>query len=477
MRKVLSTVRRLTVLCLTLVMLVSFSSLALGEAQIQDSYMTIWELYDEAFLRGSEFDLDFALTKMKELIEIYESSDSRLADYSNAQMYYKYAKGAAAFQDEQYEEAEKWMTDCALADTRSGYDPANYIAFAKGMTLKKRGEYKDAIAMLSGVTGLADYTGRRLEAISQCRQMIRETNLTLAKTAIAGQDYQLATDLCDEILKYVSNDEEALALREQARKAGGFETAARQEFPITITSAKTTGTDSVSLSWEGTPETYTVIWTPDLVRGGNAQSATVEGHEYTVTGLYPGTVYRFTVEYQGNQSPSKDKKTNAAEEFMILDSEGNQKKMRTGTCVIYDYEDAREDYADQDIPVYQYREQQKLKAQRDKVLHLDGIENDLILFAFTNFPYAPEDIAEKEYALLLHAEGLETLIHTGRVGDESVTGNPDTGAKDYSIYVTVSDLLDTLTGNYTMESLAKKAYTLDLLIEGKMAGSVSGTLE
>ncbi len=207
------------VICLALALTIFFSQTSIAESQAQDSYVTIWEKYNEAFLRETDFDLEYSLQKMTELIKVYESSNDQLSRYLDTQMYYKYAKGVLAFNEGKYEEAEEWMTDCALSETRTGYEPSNYISFSRGMILKERGDYQGSIDMLRTVNGLMDYTSRRLEAMSQCRQSIKETLFPQAQSAFNNHNYDKSIELCDAILKVLPNDEETLDLLDQAKKA------------------------------------------------------------------------------------------------------------------------------------------------------------------------------------------------------------------------------------------------------------------
>ncbi len=467
----------LIVICLALALTIFFSQASIAESQAQDSYVTIWEKYNEAFLREADFDLDYSLQKMTELIKVYESSNDQLSRYLDTLMYYKYAKGVLAFNEGRYEEAEEWMTDCVLSEIRTGYEPSSYISFARGMILKERGDYQGAIDLLSTITGLMDYTSRRLEAMSQCRQSIKETLFPQAQSAFNNQNYDTSIDLCDAILKVLPNDAETLALLNQAKKATGTETANAQEIPIIISSVKVKDQNSIALTWEGAPETYTVSWTSDLIHGEDTGSKNVSGHEYTVTGLYPGTVYRFTVEYQGNKSLSKDKKTYQADDFVISDNSGNMSKMWTGTCVIYRYRDSRKAFTVNDIPVYKFKEQKKQISQRDKIIYLDSNDKDLILLVFTNYPVSSEYLVKKNWTLLLHIADYSTIVKKGLIGDSIVCCNPDTTAKDYSLYVILNDLLDILTEKDDIPDLIGREYSLDLLVDGRLAGSVSGMLE
>ena len=476
--------KRAIAFCLALLMLLGAGRTALAEAQ--DSYITIWEKYGEAFPSNAEaeFSLETALGEMNNILRIYNNSDkAELNKHADAQMYVKYATGVLAFDAGKYEDTVTAMTDCKLEnrDFRTGYEPETYIAFAQGMILKNRGGYREAIDMLTAVNGLADYTDRRLDALKECREKFRDMKLAEARTAFDKQDYGGAADLCREILDaaILPNDPETLAFLEQVSMSGGIGTVA-QEYAITITSAKTKGADSVTLTWEGAPDTYTVSWTTDLVHGGNAQSVTVTGHEYTVTGLYPETVYRFMVEYEGSKSPYKEKKTDDADEFLVVDEDGNLSVMRTGSCAIYDLKGAREDFLDKEISPCEFKKQKKQAAQRDKIIRLADNKKGLILFVFTNYPVLHETLLDREYVLLLHIEGVDTFVRAGRVGDAYVgynTEDQNPEKPDYNLYVVAYDLLDALAEKQDTEELSGAAYTLDMLLEGKRAGTVSGTLE
>ncbi len=473
--------KRAYALLLAMMLLFGVCQAALSESgsDAETAYGTLKNYYNAGFNNEEVFDLATAIEQMKYLINYYnqeiDGGNVQLKEYSNAEMLFRYAQGVVAFSEGRYKDTVDYMLDCRLPSDlvrHQDYAPEVYRIFAQGMFELENRNYDKAYENLQAVNGaLADdyYSTVYSDAMSTCRQGIKDTHLAIAKKALADGEYDTVREQCGIILNVNPTDAETLALLSDADKAGG-NGPVLQEYTIKIKSAKAKGQNSVLLEWEGEPETYTVTWTPDLERGENARSETVSGHEYQVTDLYPGTLYRFTVEYQGCKD-TKDKATNAADPYTVDDGSGNLRNVWTGSCTIYDYPQ-REEYLDSETASYEFLEQNKRRAQQDTAIHISDVDTEehFLLFVFTTTGL-PEDIAGKEYALLFHVDEIGTFVQAGQVGD------PNVCVSNRRFYAVMYDPLDVLAEKFEGTDKINMAYTLDLLVEGKLAGSVTGTLE
>lgn len=471
--------KRIIAICLVLMLLIGGTAFADDR---QDAYIDITLKYQAAFPEDN-FDFNNALSLMELIVKRYdeENENDRMKEYSNAEAYYRYAKGMLAFDQGDYPTVIDNMTELTIQGENviADYAPASYLAFAWGMQYLKEKDYDNAYIELgsisSGALASKHYYQRFKNAMIECKQGIKETHLKKAENLLKRGEYDKAEEECDAVEAVLHNDKETKEMREKIEKAAGGKE--QTEHSIKITSAKAKGPDSIMLEWEGDQETYNVSWTADLAHGENAKTEKVNGHTLTITGLYPGTRYQFTVECEGYKDRTSAK-TKDADSYQVDDGDGNMVDIwgDTSGSSLYDYA-TRDEFLETNETVFEYIKIKDWKAQPtgDYTIHLSQrkLEEHVLFFMFVPNRLT-EDFAGKEYVLLLHIDGVDTIAHSGQMGDEYVRCKYGRAAR---LCIVMHDWLDLLAEKNEDGELIGKEYTLDLLVEGLLVCSMTGALE
>ena len=115
-----------------------------------------------------------------------------MKEYSNAEAYYRYAKGMLAFDQGDYPTVIDNMTELTIQGENviADYAPASYLAFAWGMQYLKEEDYDNAYIELgsisSGALASKHYYQRFTAAMKECKQGIKETHL---RTVVCGAHF------------------------------------------------------------------------------------------------------------------------------------------------------------------------------------------------------------------------------------------------------------------------------------------------
>ena len=328
-----------------------------------------------------------------------------------------------------------------------------------------------AISALQSLS-IREFTQIIQNAIDECKAQYKSSVIADGNAACDANDHERAQAIFNAYLNIFEDDADIIKLRDECLNTHNQESV-EEAVGLEIVNAVSTTPHSMKLTWKGNGDSYTVSWTSDLVWGKDSQSAEATGESYDVEGLLPGTLYRFTVVCK-SVSVEIDRETRKAEKYPPMDG---QKKLATGTCAMYRFNENRFEYLSSGHASYEFynkkdEETDKYFAYQIKNRTVELLDNPIsescILFVFTTWG-VPEDMAGKPYQILLHVDEVATLVEEGEFGGEKVC----TYGRD--IYVLVYDLFDRLVEDYS--DLSGKAFQLDLLVDGQLVASTEGTLQ
>ena len=434
-----------------------------------DSYNTITQYYSDFLSAEESQDTPGAIEILKKLRDYYEKfmpeDDKNYRDIPN---YYYYALGRIELDEEtpDYADARKNLSKCG----GYLYEVTAYLQYATGMDAMGRGNYHDAITNLrSAEDVLKDDTAKFKAALEECEMLYKSSVKSKGEAACQAGKHDKAQEYYSDYLELFAYDTEIRDLLEICQEQHNEDIV--EELGLEIISASSRK-NAVTLRWKGNPEHYSVSWTKDLVHREETKSAEVDGKSYTVEGLLPSTVYRFTITCQ-NVSIQTDRETLKADALF-------SDKYWTGASSLYRFNNKRYDFMDSGMTSYEYKGANKKNyvylSDKKVNLYEDSIIDSCILFSFTTTSKTvSEDMEGMAYQLLLHIDEVTTLTEEGLFGVPDENGVVRVCAKDNIIYVLVYDLWDQAVDNYS--DLAEKAFRLDLLMDGKYVASAEGTLQ
>ena len=435
------------------------------EFMLITNYATIVAYYDSAVKAQEESDISSAIEFLEEMVRYYnEMAIPAVKTYNDTQLYYAYAMGRIELSKEAPDYQAAWGYLGNIGDNL--YNVAAYRQYAKGMAEMNSKDYAAAIADLRAVRGvLKEFTAKCISALTQCEADYKSSVIDAGKDACKNDKHEKAQELYNQYLGLIEYDTDVKALRDECIGTHGDNPEV--EVRLEIVNAVATTQGSMKLTWKGVPEEYQVKWTSDLVHGKDTQSAEVTGHSYTVEGLLPGTVYRFTVVYQGDISAQIDRETRDAAAYPP--AEGKD-RFWTGSSSLFRFDNSRYDFLASGKASYEFANDKSCKYLLNNTVELfeKPISESCVLFMFTTFG-VPEDIDGKEYQLLLHIDGVATLTETGVFGEADDEGVVKVCANGSDIYVLAYDLFDQAVENYS--DLAEKTFHLDLLVDGRFVAS------
>lgn len=462
--------------CLSLTGFAAAEEANLDLIKLEPAYRAIKDYYTMADDAQHDDDLEDTVSTLEKLILYYEKQEQNisLSAYKDARFYYAYAQGLL--------ELCKPEPDYSLAreyfdEKNSGNDlerVRSYRRYAQGMEEMKNKDYAAAIEHLRDVIGLpTKFSSDCSTALEYCEAAYKKAVLEEGPNACDNGDHKKALDLYEKYLNLFNHDEDIRRLRDECEKyhapQPADQTQIYDEAAVKNLRAVPTAQRSVKLTWEGTKEAYTVTWTSDLFFGTDAHSAEVQGKTFTVTDLLPGTVYRFTVNYQ-NTSIHMDRETKEAEKYAD--------NLWTGSSTLFRFDNSRYTFLESGKTSYEFANDKSCNLEYLKKDTVELFENPIsesaILFVFTTSGI-PRDINGKDYLLLLHIDGTATLTEKGKFGKANEDGIKNVCADGTDIYVLVYDLFDQAVENYS--DLSGKAFRLDLLVDEKYVASSNGILQ
>ena len=467
--------KRLLGIVLICALCVGFMGIAqAADTEIKDNnaedYRTVTKYYKNAVAFQDDGEFDEAIGQLNSLIRYCDKHPSS-KEYMDIPEYYAYALGRIELHKEEPDFATAYEKLKELSD--KFYLVDSYRQYANGMMNMAIGEYQSAYADLQAAKNkLPEYTQKIINAITECTALYKSSVLSKGKAACQNGNHEKALEIYNQYLSLFDMDTEIRSLRDECQNNHSSEDAV-EEVGLEMISAVPSAQRAVKLTWKGIPEVYSVQWTSDLVHGRDQQTEPdVNGKSYTVTGLLPGTVYRFTVSCRG-VSVQINRETPKAPEYPPAEGED---EFWTGSSSLFRFDNSRYDFMASGKTSYEFSNDKSCKYLKTRTVELleKPIYESCILFVFTTFG-VPDDIEGKDYQLLLHINEVATLTENGVWGAAGEDGVVKVCANGSYIYVLVYDLFDRAIEEYS--DLSEKSFRLDLLVDGLLVAFSEGVLQ
>lgn len=282
-------------LCLCL-----FIGKAFAAATVQTDYEAIVNEYAEAVHAET---VQEALSHLELLRAYYEQPGRAQAletyEKGNALVYYTYAKGMIAFEQEDYytawqefERLQGTQVVSSLANIPELPDTTYYYQFSLAMLHWKYGDYESAFAALESARTAA---GASATACMEAKEQLSKAIKQEASFCCSQGNHQRAQAYYQLYIQYVNQFEGRMLLNECEQHS--------QTAPLKIVAATGTGPSAISVSWTGEGHEYLVSWSNDLTGRKTPETRAVKEKSLEITGLLPGTEYRVTVSAAASDDP------------------------------------------------------------------------------------------------------------------------------------------------------------------------------
>ena len=280
--------------CIPLILILSFSACinrAFASAMVQADYESILREFNAAINAETE---DESLEHLVLLQEYYEKPGRAEAleafEGGNALLYYTYAKAMIAFEAKDYFSAWEGFNalqgvqpSSILYELPSLPDTTYYYQFSMAVLDL---EYNDFAAAFEALEAARTAPGASAKACKDALEQFAQVLKAEAQSCCSRGAHEQAQEYYILYAEYV-NRYEGKSLLDQC-----IQHSQSVELNIHVDS---TDASTISLSWNGGNDTYSVSWSTDLTGNKTPESLIIKGNGVTLTGLFPGTDYHIVV--------------------------------------------------------------------------------------------------------------------------------------------------------------------------------------
>lgn len=229
------------------------------------------------------------------------AEDLEAYEGGNALLYYTYAKSVIAFESKDYAAAWEGFNSLQGVQPKSSLydlpplpDTTYYYQFSMAVLDL---EYNDFTGAFEAIEAARTAPGASAKACKDALEQFAQALKAEAQACCSRGAHEQAQEYYKLYGEYVNRYEGKSLLAQCVQHS---QTAV---LSIHMNQAET---GTVSLSWTGGKDTYSVSWSADLAGKKAPESMTVKGTEATLTGLFPGTDYRVVVSSVSNAAETAE---------------------------------------------------------------------------------------------------------------------------------------------------------------------------
>ena len=433
-------------------------------AMVQADYESIVADYRAALAADSPQE---ALERLESLRDYYEApgrAQALEAYDGNALLFYTYAKGIIAFEQQDYYSAweefqllQGAQVTAPLADVPPLPDTTYYYQFSMAMLYEAYGDFASAFEALETARTAV---GASAKACKDAKEQFGEAMKTEAQACCDRGDHEQAQSYYQLYADNV-NIFQGQALIRQCQQHS-------QVTPLSMGTVAAAGPNAIALSWVGGAGAYRVSWSADLTGKAAPESKVVQGNATELTGLLPGTAYRVTVTQESNgANVSATVSTQTAPTYRTNANGG----WKVGRSILRRYDRSFYSKAANLFTLYDYIMRRSSSPMESSVT-LARINDEgcgYVYMVETNQSAAAlYNLKGSAYTVQLHLTGLGTVVSQGQICDTH------SDLYENVIAFTLDPALDEALALYSLEG--DTPYTVELLTNGELLVSVSGKI-